>query len=54
MSHFKVHLRFHLKSTKKCRECQEKDAFDVAVDSSLDDAIKGTPLNLFTRLLYLI
>ena len=26
--------------------CKEKDAFEVALDGSLDDAIKGTPLNL--------
>ena len=30
------------------------DALDVAVDGSLGDVIKGTPLNLFTRTLYLI
>ena len=31
---------------KIVKKCEEKDAFDVAVDDSLDDAIKGTPLNL--------
>ena len=31
---------------KNAKKCEEKDAFDVAVDGSLDDAIKGTPLNL--------
>ena len=36
------------------RAHQEKDAFDAAVDGLLDDAIKGTPLNLFARSLYLI
>ena len=25
---------------------KKKDAFDVAVDGSLEDVIKGTPLNL--------
>ena len=54
-SHLKVHMRFYFKKHKKiAKKCQEKDAFDVAVDGSLDDAIKGTPLNLFTRPLYLI
>ena len=28
------------------KKCEEKDAFDVAVDGSLDDAIKGASLNL--------
>ena len=36
------------------RAHQEKDASDAAVDGLLDDAIKGTPLNLFARSLYLI
>ena len=31
---------------KIAKKCEEKDAFDVAVDGSLDDAIKCTPLNL--------
>ena len=31
---------------KIAKKCKEKDAFDVAVDGSLDDAIKGTHLNL--------
>ena len=31
---------------KNCKKCEEKDAFNVAVDGSLDNAIKGTPLNL--------
>ena len=55
MSHLKVHLRFHFKKHEKiAKKCQEIDAFAVADDGSLDDAIKGTPLNLFTRPLYLI
>ena len=55
MSHLKVYLRFHFKKHEKLqKKCQEKDTFDVAVDGSLDDAIKGTPLNLFRRPLYLI
>ena len=31
---------------KKKKKCEETDAFDVAVDDSLDDEIKGTHLNL--------
>ena len=55
MSHLKVHLRCHFKKHEKLlKKCQEIDAFAVAVDGSLDDVIKGTPLNLFTRPLYLI
>ena len=55
MSHLKVHLRFHFKKHEKiAKKCQEIDAFAVADDGSLDDVIKGTPLNLFTRPLYLI
>ena len=42
------------KARKIAKKCQEIDAFDVAVDDSLDDVIKCTPLNLFTRPLYLI
>ena len=56
MSQLKVHLRFHFKKPEKSKKkkCQEKDAFDVAVNDSLDDAMKGAPLNLFMRPLYLI
>ena len=39
-------LRFHFKKHEKLQKCGEKDAFDIAVDGSLDDAIKGTPLDL--------
>ena len=39
---------------KIAKKCQEIDAFDVSVDDSLDDVIKCTPFNLFTRPLYLI
>ena len=53
MSYLKVHLRFTLRSTKNCKIYKEKDAFDVAVNGLLGDAIQGTPLNLFTRPLYL-
>ena len=42
------------KVRKIVKKCQEIDAFGVAVDGSLDDVIKRTPLNLFTRPLYLI
>ena len=47
MLHLKVYLRFHFKKHGKLQKnCEEKDAFDIAVDGSLEDAIKGTPLNL--------
>ena len=39
---------------KIVKKCQELDAFEVAVDGSLDDIIKGAPLNLSTRPSYLI
>ena len=39
---------------KIVKKYQEIDAFEVAVDGSLDDVIKGTPLNLSTRPSYLI
>ena len=38
---------FHSKKYEKLQnKCGQKDAFDVAANGSLDDAIKGTPLNL--------
>ena len=47
MLHLKVYLRFHFKKHGKSQKnCEEKGAFDIAVDGSLEDAIKGTPLNL--------
>ena len=47
MLHLKVHLRFHLKRQEKFqKKCEEEDAFHVAVDGSLEDAIKRTSLNL--------
>ena len=47
MLHLKVYLRFHFKRHEKLKKkCEETDAFDIAVDDSLDDVIKGTPLNL--------
>ena len=54
--HLKVHLRFDFKKLKHCKKCEEKDAFDFAPDGSLDNAMKGTPLNLkcgFLRILYI-
>ena len=42
MLQLKVHLKFHFQK----QVCEEKDGFDVGVDGLLDDAIKGTPLNL--------
>ena len=47
MSHLKVHVRFHFKKHKKLQKSLEKHAFDVAVDRSLDDEIKGAPLASF-------
>ena len=47
MLHSKVHLRFYFKKRKKnSKKCEEKDAFNVSVDVSFDDAIKVTSLNL--------
>ena len=47
MLHLKVYLRFHFKKHGKLQKnCEEKGAFDIAVDGSLEDAIKGTPLNV--------
>ena len=48
MLHLKVHLRFYFNKPENCKKkkIEEKDAFDVAGDGSLDNAIKGTPLNL--------
>ena len=58
MVHLKVHLRFHFNKHKKLlKKCEEKDEFDVAVDGSLDDAIKVTPLNIrfgSLRVLYIL
>ena len=55
MSYQKAHKRFHFRDhLKVAKKCQEKDAFDVAVDGLLDDVTKGTPLNLFARSLYLL
>ena len=55
MSYLKAHKRFHFRDhLKVAKKCQEKDAFDVAVDGLLDDVTKGTPLNLFARSLYLL
>ena len=48
----KISLSEARKIAKKKRK--ENDAFDVTVHGSLDNAIKGTPLNLFTRPLCLI
>ena len=42
---------------KIATKCKKKDAFDVKVEGSLDDAIKGTPLNLVfgsLRVLYIL
>ena len=41
MLQLQVHLRFSLQ-----KFCEEKDVFDDSADGSLDNAIKGTPLNL--------
>ena len=47
MLHLKVDQRFHFKKHLKLqKKYKKKDAFNVTVDVSLDDAIKGTPLNL--------
>ena len=47
MFHLKLYLRFHFKKHKKLQKKYEgKNAFGVAVDGSLDDAINSTPLNL--------
>ena len=58
MSYLKVDQRFHFKKHKKLqKKCEEKDAFDVAVDGSLGNIIKGTPLKLkfdFLRALYIL
>ena len=58
MLHLKVDLRFHFKKHKKLQKnIKKKDAFNVAVDVSLDDAIKGTTLNLkfgSLRLFYIL
>ena len=58
MLHLKVYLKFHFKKHKKMQKNSEKkDVFDVAVDVSLDEAIKGTPLNLkfgSLRVLYIL
>ena len=43
MLQLKVHLRFHF---QKWVSWKKKDAFDDVADGSLDDAIRGTPLNL--------
>ena len=46
MLHFKMHLRFHFKNHEKLlKECEERYAFDVVVDSPLDGATKGAPFN---------
>ena len=44
--HLTMHLRFHFKKHKKCKNCEENDAFEVAVYGSVDDATRGTPWNL--------
>ena len=58
MLHLKVDLRFLFKKHKKLQKnIRKKDAFNVAVDVSLDDAIKGTTLNLrfgSLRLFYIL
>ena len=47
MLQLKVHLRFHFKKHEKLQKKEKKkDAFDVKVEGSLDDAVKGTLLNL--------
>ena len=41
---------------KIAKKCEEKDAFEVPVDGSIDDAIRSTPLNLkfgFLSVLYI-
>ena len=52
-----LHLRFHVKKHEKLqKKREEKGAFDVVVDGSLDDAIKDTPSNLkfgFLHVLYI-
>ena len=45
MLHLKVDLTFHFEKHKKLRK-NGKDPFDIGVDVSLDNVIKGTPLNL--------
>ena len=58
MLHLKVDLRFLFKKHKKLQKnIRKKDAFNVAVDVSLDDAIKCTTLNLkfgSLRLFYIL
>ena len=58
MWHLNLCLMFGFKKhEKKAEKCDEKDAFDVAVDGSLDNAIKNTPLNLkfgSLRILYIL
>ena len=40
------HLRVLFESNERwIIKCEEKDAFDLAVDGPLEDAIKGAPLN---------
>ena len=43
MLHLKVQLSFDFRKHIKKENCEEKDAFDVAVDGPLDDTIKGAP-----------
>ena len=58
MLQLKVHLRFRFKKHEKLQKKEKKkDAFDVKVGGSLDDAVKGTLLNLkfgSLRVLYIL